>query len=64
MRKIDWETAFTNNTFFFEDENIEACFENDINIRVNEIADKITTLRDADGIKRFIKEEKIVFQYL
>lgn len=51
MRKIDWETAFTNNTFFFEDENIEACFENDINIRVNEIADKITTLRDADGIK-------------
>lgn len=58
MRKIDWETAFTNNTFFFEDENIEACFENDINIRVNEIADKITTLRDADGIKRFIKEEK------
>ncbi len=58
MKKVDWETAFKNNTFFFEDMGVEDSFEEGISKRANEIASKIRTLRDADGIKRFIKEEK------
>jgi hypothetical protein len=58
MKKISWDEAFKNTTFFFVDSSIEAFYENELTKRVSDITQKIAPLSKPNGVLNFIKNEE------
>jgi hypothetical protein len=58
MKKISWDIAFQNTTFFFIDSSIENYYENEINKKVDDIILKISHLNEKDGVLNFIKNDE------